>query len=421
MTMHAMIRWLSGMALMFAFSQTAHADDWAQWRGPHRDGHSAEAGLLKEWPTEGPKLLYKVAGLGGGYSTPSVVGDRIYLLNDVGLEDEFVRCLNAADGSEVWSTRIGKVGHPEQQPAYPGARTTPTVVGDVLYALGSDGDLACLETATGSIRWTKSFQTDFGGKYGEWAYSESPLVDGDLVVVTPGGPEATMVALHAGTGEVVWKCADPQGDVAAYASIVVAEFGGVKQYVQFVEKGVIGVDAATGKLLWKYGKTAEGSPANIPTPVISGDLVYSATNRGGAGAARVARNGDAFSAEEVYFDKSLPRSIGGSVLVGDHLYGTSPEGLMCIEFATGKVAWKDRSIGASSVLYADGLLILHGEKGEVALVEATPDAYHELGRFTPVDTPFDARKTTWTYPVLADGRLYLHDFGTLWCFEVSSR
>lgn len=415
----ASIRRLAGMFVMLTLcTAPAKGDDWAQWRGPNRDGHSAETGLLKEWPADGPKLLYKVDGLGGGYSTPSVVGDRIYLLNDVGIEDEFVRCLNAADGSEIWSVRIGKVGHPEQQPAYPGARTTPTVVGDVLYALGSDGDLACIETVTGAIRWQKSLQADFGGKYGEWAYSESPLVDGDVVVVTPGGPEATMVALHASSGEVIWKCADPEGDVAAYASIVVAEFGGAKQYVQFIQKGVIGVDAATGKLLWKYGKTAEGSPANIPTPVIGGDLVYTATNRGGAGAARITRMGDAFAAEEVYFDKSLPRSIGGSVLVGDHLYGTSPEGLMCIEFATGKVVWKDRSIGASAVLHADGLLFLHGEKGEVALVEATPEAYHEKGRFTPVDTPFDARKTTWTYPVLADGRLYLHDFGTLWCFEV---
>lgn len=398
---------------------SAHAGDWPQWRGPDRNAHSAETGLLREWPAEGPRLVYKVDGLGGGYSTPAVAGGRIYQLNDEGIENEYVRCLDAADGSEVWSVRIGKVGHPEQRPPYPGARSTPTVVGDVLYALGSDGDLACLETATGVIRWQKNLQTEFGGKYGEWAYSESPLVDGDVVVVTPGGPEATLVALDAASGDVRWKCVDPQGDVAAYASTVIAEIDGVKQYVQFVSKGVIGVDAASGKLLWKYGKTAEGSPANIPTPVIGGNLVYTGTGRGTAGLARVAKNGDAFTAEEVYSSRDLPKAIGGSVLVGEHLYGTTNDGLMCVEFETGNVVWKDRSIGAASVLHADGLLILHGEKGEVALVEATPDGYRERGRFTPPDTPFDARRTTWTYPVLADGRLYLHDFGTLWCYDVA--
>ena len=184
--------------------------------------------MLQGWPDDGPRLVYKVDGLGGGYSTPAVVGDRLYLLNDVGLDDEFVRCLSADDGSEVWSVRIGKVGAPDQRPSYPGARSTPTVVGDVLYALGSDGDLACLETATGEVRWQQNVKDEFGGKYGVWAYSESPLVDGDTLVATPGGPEATIVALDAATGEVRWKCADPQGDVAGYASIVIAEFDGVK-------------------------------------------------------------------------------------------------------------------------------------------------------------------------------------------------
>mgnify|MGYP002623271699 CR=1 FL=1 len=397
---------------------SARSDDWPQWRGPERNGHSAETGLLREWPADGPKLLFKVDGLGGGYSTPSVVGDRIYLLNDVGIEDEFVRCLSGTDGSEIWSTRIGAVGAPDQRPPYPGARSTPTVVGDVLYALGSNGDLVCIETDSGGVRWQRNIQDEFGGKYGQWAYSESPLVDGNTVVVTPGGSEATMVALDAETGNVRWKCHDPDGDIAAYASVVIADIDGVKQYVQFVSKGVIGVNAANGKLLWKYGKTAEGSPANIPTPVTMRNLVYTATGRGGAGLAKVSASGSDFAAEEVYFNRDLPNAIGGSVLVGDYLYGATRQALMCVEFATGEVAWQDRSIGAASVLYADGLLFLHGENGEVALVEATPEEYREKGRFTPPETPFDARKTTWTYPVLADGKLYLHDYGTLWCFDV---
>lgn len=398
---------------------SAQAGDWPQWRGPDRNAHSAETGLLREWPADGPKLVYKVHGLGGGYSTPSVVGDRIYLLNDEGLENEYVRCLNAADGSTIWSVRIGIVGAPKQSPSYPGARSTPTVIGDVLYAFGSNGDLACLETASGTSRWQKNVRTEFGGKYGVWAYSESPLVDGDTVVVTPGGTDATLVALNAATGDVKWKCPVPGGNDAAYASIVIADVGGTKQYVQFLQKGVgvVGVDAATGKFLWNYPKTGDG-PANIPTPVIGGDLVYSASGRGSAGVIKVASSGGAFKPEELYNGRDLPKAIGGTVLVGDYLYGTMTDGLMCVEFKTGKVVWKDRSIGAASVLEADGLLFLHGENGQVALVAASPDGYHENGRFTPPETPFEARKTTWTYPVLADGKLYLHDFGTLWCYDV---
>ena len=172
----------------------AAAADWPQWRGPQRDGISKETGLLHEWPGDGPKLLWQVGEIGTGYSTPSVVGQRIYLLGNTGTEDEFVKVLSVKDGSGVWSTRIGKVGMPNQQPSYPGARSTPTVDGDVLYALGSDGDLACIELGGGKIRWQKNVQTDFGGQPGIWAYSESPLVDGDAVVCTPGGAEAALIA-----------------------------------------------------------------------------------------------------------------------------------------------------------------------------------------------------------------------------------
>ncbi|MBN8245839.1 MAG: PQQ-binding-like beta-propeller repeat protein [Verrucomicrobia bacterium] len=179
------------------------ATDSPQWRGPARNGSSSETGLLTQWPQEGPKLAWRVMHCGSGYATPSVVGDRIYLLGNEGLENESVHALSAADGSQVWSLRLGKVGMPDQKPSFPGARSTPTVVGPVLYALGSDGDLACVETATGAVRWRKNLRSDFAGKPGPWAYSESPLVDGNTVVVTPGGSDATMLAIDARTGEVL--------------------------------------------------------------------------------------------------------------------------------------------------------------------------------------------------------------------------
>ena len=395
------------------------AADWPQWRRMNRDGISKETGLLKEWPKEGPKLLWQIKDLGSGYATPSVAGGRIYLMANKGLEDEFVKALDVKDGSQVWSTRIGKVGNPDQRPNYPAARSTPTLDGAVLYALGSDGDLACLEIATGKARWQKSLRTDFGGKPGAWAYSESPLVEGDVVVCTPGGTEATVVALNKNTGEVVWKSAVPGGDTAGYASIVVADVGGVKQYIAFTANGLIGVDAKTGKFLWRYAKTKGAMGMSILTPVAHEGLVYSGAGRVGGGTVRLTADQGSVKAEQVYFDLKLPTAIGGAVLVGDYLYG-SGQTLVCVEFKTGQIKWSERSIAPGALCYADGRLYLHGENGGMALFEATPEAYRERGRFTPPNQPKRANQMekAWVYPVIADGRLYVRDTDCLWCYDI---
>ncbi|MEK6410920.1 MAG: PQQ-binding-like beta-propeller repeat protein, partial [Acidobacteriota bacterium] len=189
-------------------NMAASTSDWPQWRGPERNGISKETGLLKQWPAEGPKLLWQVNDIGDGYSTPAVVGTRIYLMSNRGFENEFVQALSTQDGKPIWTTRVGNVGSPSDF-LYAKARSTPTVDGDFIYALSSDGDLACLETGSGKIRWQKSIKKEFDGKPGIWAYAESPLVDGDVVVVTPGGAQATMVALNKKTGAVIWKSAVP--------------------------------------------------------------------------------------------------------------------------------------------------------------------------------------------------------------------
>lgn len=398
-------------------SLSAMAADWPQWRGVNRDGVSDEKGLLSQWPADGPPLVWQAKDIGDGYSTPSVVGNRLYLISNQGMEDEYVQALSTADARQVWRQRIGKVG-PNRGPQYPGARSTPTVDGALLYALSSAGDLACLETESGEVRWTKNLVDDFHGKMGNWAYAESPLVDGDLVVCTPGGSEATLVALDKKTGDVVWKAAVPEGDEAAYASIIVVDSGGVKQYVQFLQKGLVGVDAKTGRFLWRYDRTAKGSPANIPTPVAHKALVYSAAGRSGGGLVNLSVDGDKVNAEEVYFEPKAPKSIGGAVRVGDYLYGTNSGGLMCVEFATGEIKWQDRCVGPGSVCVADGHLYVHGESDEVALVEVTPEAYREKGRFTLPDQPDRGRAKAWTYPVISDGKLYVRDVGTLWCYDV---
>ncbi len=402
----------------------ASTSDWPQWRGPERSGVSQERGLLKQWPKEGPKLLWQVNDIGDGYSTPSVVGTRIYLMSNRGMENEFVQALSTKDGKTIWTTRVGNVGNPAQNPSYPKARSTPTVDGDFIYALGSDGDLACLETRSGKIRWQKSIRKEFGGQPGEWAYAESPLVDGDVVVVTPGGAEATMVALNKKTGAVIWKSAVPGGDPAGYASAIVVEGGGRKQYVQLLSKGQVGVDAKTGQFLWRYKDVAKG-PAQYFTPVARGEYVYGGALGVGGGLVRLKADGNGVAAEQVYFERGLPNGIGGAVVVGEYLYGTEVgQKLVAVEFATGKVKWQTE-VGWASVASADGLLFLHGVNGDVVLAEATPEAYREKGRFTPPSQPKHKQagqfaEMSFAYPVIANGRLYIRDLGTLWAYDIKA-
>jgi outer membrane protein assembly factor BamB len=341
----------------------------------------------------------------------------MYLISNRGTENEFVQALSAEDGRQLWETRIGNVG-PNKGPQYPGSRSTPTVDGDVLFVLGSDGDLACLDTANGKPRWSKNLRDAFAGMPGQWAYSESPLIDGEVLVCSPGGSESTIVALEKKNGEVIWKTATPEGDEAAYASAIIIEIDGLKQYVEFLQKGLVGVEAATGKLLWRYDRTAQGSAANIPTPVASGQYVYSAAGRSGGGLVKLSVDGESVEAEPMYFAPKLPNSIGGSVLIDGYLYGTSSGGLMCVEYTSGEMKWQGRGVGAGSVCFADGRIYVHGEKGDVAIVEATPDEYREKGKFSPPDQPDRGKAQAWCYPVVANGRLYIRDLGSLWCYDV---
>jgi len=417
---HRCLPALAALTLIFTAATAVPAADWPQWRGPNRDGISPEQGLLQRWPQGGPKLAWKATDLGSGYSTPAVVGERLYLLANEGLDNEYVAAVSASDGKQIWKTRLGNVGQPKQNPSFPAARSTPTIDGAVLYALGSDGDLAALETESGKLLWRKHLREDFGGTPGTWAYAESPLIDGDTLVATPGGSDATLVALHKKTGEVLWKCPVPGGDEAAYASALAVEVGGIRQYVQLLQKGLVGVEAKTGKFLWRFDKPVSRYNANIPSPVFSDGIAYAGSAGTGGGAVRLQARDGGVAAEPLYFEASFPSAIGGAVKVGDYLYGTTGAALMCIEFQTGQVKWKDRALGAASLCFADGRLYLHGENGEVALVEPSPEGYRELGRFTPPEPPKRANnmEKAWVYPVVAGGRLYLRDHSCLWCYDI---
>ncbi len=396
------------------------ASDWPQFRGPAGTGVSSEKGLLKEWPKTGPKLLWQQPDIGDGYGTVAVAGPLLYAVSNHGMDDEFAQALRVSNGEAVWSARVGVVGNPNQQPPYPMARSTPALDGDRLYVFSSNGDLACLRAATGEVVWRKSARTEFEGVPGTWGYGESPLIDGDAVVVTPGGAAATMVALHKMTGALIWKSAIPGGDKAGYASAIVTTAAGRRQYVQFLDKGVVGVDAKTGAFLWRYTGTA-GGPANIASPIAKGNFVYSTNARRFNGAlVQLTAVAGGVAAEQVYLGRDMPNTLGGQVLVGDVLYGTNQQGPVAADFATGKIHWQEAGFGPGSVFHAEDRLYYHAENGEAALVEATTAGYRELGRFTPPNPPKrrDGRERAWSYPVVANGRLYIRDLGCLWCFDV---
>jgi len=404
------------LAFLLLLSPIALAADWPQWRGPNRDGISKDTGLLKEWPKDGPPLRWKATDIGLGYSTPSVVGGRVYLQTTID-KQEYALALNETDGKEVWRTPIGKVGVNKGMD-YSGTRATPTVDGEHLYCLASDGQLACLDRA-GKVKWTKNLASDFGGKVGNWAYTESVLVDGDLVVCTPGGKKAALAALNKTTGETVWQTGRPEEEIADYASIMPVETERGKEYVQFFRGGVIGVDAKTGKFLWQYKATVDFG-ANILTPVVQGNKVFTSGSRTGGGLVELIASTDGVEAKEVYFEKKIAPSIGGAVLVDGHLYASSGRSLLCAEFATGKIKWTDDSVGAASVCVADGMLYARGyNTGDVALVELNPAKYVEKGRFRQANR--NAKYPSWPHPIVANGGLYLRDQDVLACYEVKGK
>jgi outer membrane protein assembly factor BamB len=397
-------------------TSTGGSHDWPQWRGPDRTEHSAETGLLKSWPKEGPPLVWTKKDLGGGYSTPSVAGGRIFGMSYRD-KDEVVWALDEQTGRELWAKKIagkGSAGYNE------GPRSTPTVDGDVLYTLGISGDLVCLKVENGDLVWQVNLKKEYKGNVGGWGYSESPLVDADKVIVAAGGKDATIIALDKKTGQNIWKSKVPQGDQAHYASAIVAEIGGKKQYVHFLSGGVVGVAADDGKFLWRYDHPHNGT-ANCSTAIYHDGCVFAASSYGvGGGLAKIEGSGDSFTADEQYFEKRIKNHHGGLVLVDGYLYGTGDNSLICIDWKTGKIKWDERKPGKGSLTYADGRLYVRNEggKGTMTLVEANPEKYVEHGRF---DQPNRSGANAWSHPVVANGKLYIRDQDVLLCYDVKDK
>lgn len=398
-----------------AADSTETAADWYQWRGPNRDGVSTETGLLDRWSEDGPPLVWRVQGLGGGMSSVVISGDRLFTMGRKQGGTHIV-CRNLADGSEVWSTPIGG-GSPN---------CTPTVDPEsgLVFGVTHDGDLGCVDADTGEEVWRKNFGRDFGGRMmSGWGYSESPLVDGDRLICTPGADDAVLAALEKRTGETIWTSAQPDMGGAAYSSVVISNGGGVKQYVQLTGRGLISVAADDGRTLWTYNRIANGT-ANIPTPIVDGDYVFGSTGYGaGAALLRLSRQGDDVQAEEVYFldGGTLQNHHGGMVLVGEHVYmghGHNNGFPICVEMATGEIAWggeiRGPGSGSAAVVCADGHLYFRYQDGMMALVKVNPDEYELKGSFQIASN----NGQSWPHPVIQDGRLYLRDQDELLCYDV---
>ncbi len=410
-----------------AFASTPESFDWPQWQGPDRNAISRESGLLKEWTPAGPPLAWKITGLGGGESAPSIAAGRIYGMSNRGA-DEVVWALSEKDGKTIWVTRLGPAFQQQEPPGKDGPGCTPTVDGERLYVIGLGGDVSCLQVRDGKIVWQRSFQRDFGGEVPIWSFRESPLVDGDKVICTPGGEGATIVALDKLTGKTIWKSQVPDDPKAAYASAIAIDFAGQRQYVQLTAKALVGVAASDGKFLWRYDRPSNNYGINCSTPLYHEGQVFAASayNNGG-GLVKLSKEANgSVKAQEVYFSDKMQNHHGGMILFEGNLYGANGGNsggyLVCLDFKTGNVLWDERRgekrAPKGSVAFADGRLYYRLEDGTMLLIEPSPKQYIERGRFVQPDR---TRQPAWAHPVIANGKLYLRDQDVLLCYNVKAQ
>jgi outer membrane protein assembly factor BamB len=422
----------------------AVAADWPQWRGSDRTGVSRENDLLKDWPKKGLPLLWTFKNAGIGFSGPAVVGDRLYTMgarkDADGKETEYLIAIDVSKGTELWSVAIGPIFAKKGNSYGDGPRGTPTVDGDQVYALGGQGELIAVNLPDHRVLWRTNLEKNLGGKLMNiWGYCESPLVDGAQVVCCPGGAEGTVAALDKKSGQVIWRTKDLTED-ATFGSAVIAEFGGVRQYVTTTFKGsgmgghIVGIAAKDGKLLWSFEQPKFDDVDVCATPIVQQDYVYvSAGRQAGSVLLQITKGGSGFKVKQLYTKlavrKVMDNEHGGVVLVGNHLYGfTEARGKawVCQDLKTGAAVWTSKKVGKGCLTCAGGQLYLYSEdEGQVVLIDATEQGWKEHGRFEiPMKSKVsETRKSNsgakiWTHPVVANGRLYLRDQEYLFCYKV---
>lgn len=393
---------------------------WSQWRGPNRDGISPETGLLKEWPADGPKLLWNAKNLGGGMGSVSIADGKVFVQGKR-KEGQCVVALDAKTQAELWTAVVSEKG---DQP-----NGAPTVSDGLVFAVSKDGKLLCCTANDGKTVWSKDYAADFGGQMmSGWGYSESPLVDGDALIVVPGGKEAMLVALNKKTGTPIWKAPTPDmgkkgKDGAGYTGAIISNGGGVKQYITLVGRGLISVRASDGKALWTYNEVANGT-ANIPTPLVWDDYVFASSGYGtGAALLKLEKSADGVAAKEQYFLKAaeFQNHHGGMVRIGDYIYagkGHNNGFPICLEWKTGKIVWEQAERPgkeSAAVIAADGQLYFRWQDGVMGLIDATPAGYKLRGSFKlPV-----IKGQSWPHPAVQDKKLYIRVQDDLLCYDIA--
>lgn len=389
------------------------AGEWPRFRGPEQTNVSQETGLLKSWPEGGPEKLWSIDQAGEGYSTIVVANGTLF--HNATVNGQLTAfALNPETGEKIWETTFGSDDGEGYGGMGAGPRSTPTYADGKLLVLSPLGKLVCLNAENGSELWSVDYRSDFSGAMGHWGYTESPLVDGDRVVISPGGSSDSIVALDLATGEKIWGADIDNAGSAEYTSIVGAEIKGTKQYVKLFMNMLVGVEAETGKKLWD--SDWRGATAVAATPVVANDQVFITTGYG-VGCKLVNVRGRSTSDE--WDNREMKNHHGGVVKLGDHIYGFSDgAGLICQSWEAGEMVWnhKERFTTKGSVLIADGLLFCYNEEGGgVTLAKASPDGFEKLGQFEIEQL---SGRNTWAYPVVAGGRLYIRDQNYLACFDV---
>jgi outer membrane protein assembly factor BamB len=432
--MYRVLLWVS---ILVCFTPAATlAEDWPQFRGMHRDGKSSETGLLKEWPQNGPKLLWTYDKAGVGYAGPVIVGTNLYTSVGRG-NTEFVICLDLSKETptEIWPAKIGPLFKWQGNKWNRGPNVSPTVDGDSVYALGGNGDLVCVDRKSGSERWRKNLPRDFGGEVNPigggteeptplgWGYAAAPLVDGENLICSCGGKKGLMIALKKSSGELVWQSMQV-AEQASYSSPVVADLGGVRQYIQVLNSGIVGISAKDGKLLWRYKRETPYDDVVVATPILQDDYIFSSVGFGqGCDLIQIALEKGQFTVHKIFSNKNVENRDGGMVIVDGYLYGHSEnKGWFCQEFKTGKNLWDDKdSLGRGSIAYADGMLYCQAERGGVVvLIEASPKGWTEKGRLKLPRQSANRLPSgeNWTQPVISGGKLYLRDQEFIYCYDL---
>jgi len=418
------------IAMLAVAAMDLNAQDWPQWRGHNREGVSKETGLKLDWSASKPALKWVFRQSGFGYSAPTLVGTTLFCQGGSNGKD-FAFALDVNTGKVKWRQDLGDE-YVDQGNRGNGPRGSVTVDGDKLYLVRGGGQIHCLSAADGKMIWQKDFKTDFGGKLmSNWGFSESPLVDGNLVICTPGSANGTIAALDKNTGAVVWRTKEWTDD-AGYSSAIVAEVGGIRQYIQQSNKGVAGISARDGKLLWRVENAAYRT-AVIPSPIFNDNMVY-VTNgyNGGCMGIRLTKEGEGVKAETIYANRNMDNQHGGVVLINGHIYGhserpsTPGDSWVCQNFKTGEIVWsqktQDVNFGKGSLFaVGDRLILFDMQKGTAAVVAASPDGWKEFGRIEIPERMKDDPsndKHLWTHPVVANGKLFLRDHDLLFCFDL---